>query len=61
MYLIPGKRPGIFDVIIVNDNLEDAYDQLKNALLEVSKECLRRVLHTHIILTCVTHMHATHF
>ncbi|CAF98443.1 unnamed protein product [Tetraodon nigroviridis] len=28
------KKPGIFDVIIVNDNLEDAYDRLKNALLE---------------------------
>lgn len=41
MFLILGKKPGIFDVIIVNDNLEDAYDQLKNALLEVSKEVLR--------------------
>lgn len=41
MYLIPGKKPGIFDVVIVNDNLEDAYDQLKNAVLEVRKEpCL---------------------
>eukprot|EP00066_Takifugu_rubripes_P025226 XP_011614492.1 PREDICTED: guanylate kinase isoform X3 [Takifugu rubripes] len=29
------KKPGIFDVVIVNDNLEDAYDQLKNAVLEV--------------------------
>ncbi|TNM98537.1 guanylate kinase isoform X3 [Takifugu rubripes] len=28
------KKPGIFDVVIVNDNLEDAYDQLKNAVLE---------------------------
>lgn len=40
MYLIRGKTPGIFDVIIINDNLEDAYDHLKNALLEVSKECM---------------------
>lgn len=40
MYLILGQKPGIFDVIIINDNLEDAYDQLKNALLAVSKECL---------------------
>ncbi|XP_069013696.1 guanylate kinase isoform X4 [Embiotoca jacksoni] len=28
------KEPGQFDVLIVNDNLEDAYGQLKNALLE---------------------------
>ncbi|KAK9538590.1 hypothetical protein VZT92_003752 [Zoarces viviparus] len=29
-----GKEPGVFDVLIVNDNLEDAYGQLKLALLE---------------------------
>ncbi|XP_034411833.1 guanylate kinase isoform X3 [Cyclopterus lumpus] len=29
-----GKEPGIFDVLIINDNLEDAYEQLKQALLE---------------------------
>ncbi|XP_035026929.1 guanylate kinase [Hippoglossus stenolepis] len=29
-----GKEPGLFDVIIVNDNLEDAYGHLKQALLE---------------------------
>ncbi|XP_019962780.1 guanylate kinase isoform X1 [Paralichthys olivaceus] len=29
-----GKEPGLFDVIIVNNNLEEAYGQLKNALLE---------------------------
>lgn len=41
MYLILGKKTGIFDVVIVNDNLEDAYDQLKNAVLQVRKElCL---------------------
>ncbi|XP_056149955.1 guanylate kinase isoform X2 [Lampris incognitus] len=28
------KEPGLFDVVIVNDNLEDAYEQLKAALLE---------------------------
>ncbi|XP_071349043.1 guanylate kinase isoform X1 [Trachinotus anak] len=28
------KEPGAFDVVIVNDSLEDAYGQLKNALLE---------------------------
>ncbi|XP_038573745.1 guanylate kinase isoform X7 [Micropterus salmoides] len=28
------KEPGVFDAVIVNDNLEDAYGQLKNALLE---------------------------
>ncbi|KAG7214736.1 hypothetical protein INR49_010628 [Caranx melampygus] len=29
------KEPGVFDVIIVNDSLEDAYGQLKQALLEL--------------------------
>ncbi|XP_062259645.1 guanylate kinase isoform X2 [Platichthys flesus] len=29
-----GKEPGLFDVIIINDNLEDAYGRLKQALLE---------------------------
>ncbi|XP_040911017.1 guanylate kinase isoform X2 [Toxotes jaculatrix] len=28
------KEPGVFDAIIVNDSLEDAYGQLKHALLE---------------------------
>jgi guanylate kinase len=28
------KEPGLFDVVIVNDNLEDAYGKLKDALLE---------------------------
>ncbi|XP_067330150.1 guanylate kinase isoform X1 [Channa argus] len=32
------KEPGVFDVVIVNDNLDDAYDQLKNTLLEVIKK-----------------------
>ncbi|XP_068593698.1 guanylate kinase [Cebidichthys violaceus] len=29
-----GKEPGVFDVLIINDNLEEAYGQLKHALLE---------------------------
>ncbi|XP_074545495.1 guanylate kinase [Halichoeres trimaculatus] len=28
------KEPGLFDIVIVNDNLEAAYDELKQALLE---------------------------
>lgn len=28
------KEPGLFDIVIVNDNLEVAYDELKQALLE---------------------------
>ncbi|XP_008302877.1 guanylate kinase isoform X2 [Stegastes partitus] len=28
------KEPGVFDVIVVNDVLEEAYGQLRNALLE---------------------------
>ncbi|KAI3374871.1 hypothetical protein L3Q82_021409 [Scortum barcoo] len=30
------KEPGLFDATIINDNLEDAYGQLKQLLLEVS-------------------------
>ncbi|XP_017542529.1 guanylate kinase isoform X1 [Pygocentrus nattereri] len=28
------KEPGLFDVVIVNDNLDDAYRELKGALIE---------------------------
>ncbi|XP_008332651.1 guanylate kinase isoform X1 [Cynoglossus semilaevis] len=28
------KEPGVFDVVVVNDNLDDAYIQLKQALLK---------------------------
>ncbi|XP_067330148.1 guanylate kinase-like [Channa argus] len=35
VYMEFSKEPGVFDVVIVNDNLDDAYDQLKNYLLEV--------------------------
>lgn len=31
-----GQEPGLFDAVIVNDNLEDAYEQLKGSLIEVS-------------------------
>lgn len=34
-----GKEPGLFDMVIVNDDLEEAYDKLKSALMEVSS-CL---------------------
>ncbi|KAG7332790.1 hypothetical protein KOW79_004624 [Hemibagrus wyckioides] len=29
------KEPGIFDIVIVNDDLENAYEKLKSALIEV--------------------------
>lgn len=32
------KEPGVFDVVIVNDNLEDAYVRLKDTLLEEIKQ-----------------------
>lgn len=48
MYLILGKKPGIFDVVIVNDNLEAAYDQLKNAVLEVRKDLSVSVQRTNL-------------
>lgn len=31
----PGKEPGLFDLVIVNDNLDEAYVTLKQALSEV--------------------------
>lgn len=36
MDVLLGKEPGAFDVIIINDNLDDAYAKLKDALKEVS-------------------------
>lgn len=32
-----GKEPGVFDVVIINDDLEKAYEELKEILDEVSK------------------------
>ena len=32
-----GKEPGVFDVVIINDDLERAYEELKDILNEVSK------------------------
>lgn len=31
-----GKEPGLFDLVIINDDLEKAYSELKEVLLEVS-------------------------
>lgn len=31
-----GKEPGLFDLVIINDDLEKAYSELKGVLLEVS-------------------------
>lgn len=31
----PGKEPGLFDLVIINDNLDKAYATLKQALSEV--------------------------
>lgn len=32
-----GKEPGLFDLVIINDDLEKAYSELKEVLLEVSE------------------------
>lgn len=32
-----GKEPGVFDIVIINDDLERAYDELKAILNEVSR------------------------
>lgn len=32
-----GKEPGVFDAVIINDDLEKAYEELKEILDEVSK------------------------
>nr|XP_010344143.1 guanylate kinase isoform X1 [Saimiri boliviensis boliviensis] len=34
----PGKEPGLFDVVIINDSLEQAYKELKEALSEEIKK-----------------------
>ena len=36
-FCFPGKEPGVFDVVIINDDLEKAYEELKEILNEVSK------------------------
>ena len=41
--LLLGNEPGMFDLVIVNDDLEAAYDQLKSALMEVSL-CLNEMV-----------------
>lgn len=33
-----GKEPGVFDVVIINDDLERAYEELKDILSEVRKK-----------------------
>lgn len=30
-----GKEPGVFDMVIINDDLEEAYEKLKSVLIEV--------------------------
>lgn len=32
-----GKEPGVFDIVIINDDVEQAYEELKDILSEVSK------------------------
>jgi len=34
-FLIAGKEPGVFDIVIINDDLEAAYEKLKSVLVEV--------------------------
>ena len=41
--LLLGNEPGMFDLVIVNDDLEAAYDKLKSALMEVSL-CLNEIV-----------------
>uniref|UniRef100_A0A665X4M5 Guanylate kinase n=1 Tax=Echeneis naucrates TaxID=173247 RepID=A0A665X4M5_ECHNA len=43
------KEPGVFDVVIVNDKLEDAYGKLREALVEVSYSCLCQPLTVKLI------------
>lgn len=33
---ILGNEPGVFDMLIVNDDLEEAYEKLQSVLIEVS-------------------------
>lgn len=49
MDLFLGREPGAFDVIIINDNLDDAYAKLKDALKEVSYDF---TTHTFYLFFC---------
>lgn len=40
LFSAAGQEPGLFDAVIVNDNLEDAYEQLKSSLIEVSQSVI---------------------
>lgn len=44
MRLLLGREPGVFDVIIINDNLDDAYTKLKETLKDVSDHSTTHVL-----------------
>jgi hypothetical protein len=35
IYAVAAEQPGVYDVIIVNDNLDTAYDELKKFLDKV--------------------------
>lgn len=39
-----GKEPGVFDLVIINDDLDEAYEKLKSVLIEVIlKKCKEEV------------------
>ncbi len=40
-----GKEPGVFDMVIINDDLENAYEKLKSVLSEVKLFYLCKILH----------------
>ncbi|KAL7875398.1 hypothetical protein AOLI_G00103610 [Acnodon oligacanthus] len=40
------KEPGLFDVVIINDNLDDAYRELKGALIECTDQAATPHLYT---------------
>lgn len=35
IFSFAGKEPGVFDIVIINDDLEGAYEKLKSVLVEV--------------------------
>lgn len=60
-FALLGKQHAIFDVSIINDDLENAYTQLKGALIEVSLMPVQEACRTLILLLSyrlVYHLHS---
>jgi len=53
IFSFAGKEPGVFDIVIINDDLEAAYEKLKSVLVEVKLFHLsKKTLLTMICIIC---------